>query len=233
MDLHFGWIRQLLSKPTVERDVCMEIFGFNTKTVEACIRRKIYGNFELTDAVCPTPDLDVIPTEGYRNDLITRYENGLKLKIPTTVVAVSREKLFDLFISIIDCLSYETDVSISTSYTLPDEESNYGIRGDINTDALIGHLCDDDVKDLLLNDGCIGITVADLDTCTRVELDEHKLLYVRGTPIPSLTSLLAEQRIALHKNMKFISEGRHIHSSSDNYEERCHALRAELDCALW
>jgi len=58
-----------------------------------------FGSFRLTDAVRPGPGMPIVPTEGYR---LERYEDrAAGLRIPVLSAAVSRERLFETFLSLL------------------------------------------------------------------------------------------------------------------------------------
>ncbi|MCA9270343.1 MAG: hypothetical protein KDA41_17800, partial [Planctomycetales bacterium] len=73
-----------------------------------------YGRFRLTDAVRPSFDLKIVPEQGYRHD---SYEDSQsKSRVPVLMAAVSGERLFEVFIDLIDPLGAELDVVLETSH---------------------------------------------------------------------------------------------------------------------
>ena len=61
-----------------------------------------YGSFRLTDAVRPGPGLSLAPREGYR---IEKYRNrSARLRIPVLSASVSRERLFEIFLRLLEPL---------------------------------------------------------------------------------------------------------------------------------
>ena len=61
-----------------------------------------YGDFWLTDAIRPAYDLKVKPRQGFRRDFY--HDEETKAKVPVLMAAASREKLFDLFLDLLDPL---------------------------------------------------------------------------------------------------------------------------------
>ena len=59
-----------------------------------------YGDFVLTDAVRPSYDLQVIPSQGYRHD--TYRDEESHVSVPVIMASASHERLFDLFLDLLD-----------------------------------------------------------------------------------------------------------------------------------
>ena len=73
-----------------------------------------YGNFTLTDAVRPSYDLKVVPTQGYRHD---RYhDEEAKTSVPVLMAAASSDCLFEVFMDLLDPLGTVVDVVLETSH---------------------------------------------------------------------------------------------------------------------
>ena len=73
-----------------------------------------YDDFQLTEAVRPAMDLKIKPTQGYRHDVYVDEES--KSKVPVVMAAVSKEKLFSLFMQLIQRLGPVVDVVLETSH---------------------------------------------------------------------------------------------------------------------
>jgi hypothetical protein len=67
-----------------------------------------YGNFRLTDAVRPSLDLQVVPREGFRIETYRDAKAGLE--VPVLAAAVSSERLFDCFLTLVERLGPVVDV---------------------------------------------------------------------------------------------------------------------------
>ena len=73
-----------------------------------------YGNFRLTDAVRPSYDLQVVPTQGYRHDAYRDEQS--RNSVPVLMAAVSAEQLFETFMDLLDPLGGVVDVVLETSH---------------------------------------------------------------------------------------------------------------------
>ena len=183
-----------------------------------------YGNFRLTDAVRPSYDLKVVPQPGYRHDSYTDEES--KTKVPVLMAAASREKVFELFMDLIDNLGTEVDVVLETSHNRDSAGHTDLYREHIDTPILKSILWD--YEDLLLNDGCTGIAVLNPAIPQEVQFDEHKLLIVYGNPLKPYEMAFRDFGVKLDDNIKFITEAEHVHSSSDKYYSQFEELKMRL-----
>src|SRR5271166_3343950 len=90
------------------------VYPVNSDDLAAHLLIDRYGDFLLTDAIRPSPAFGVIPRQGYRRDLYRDDDAGLK--IPVLAAAVSRERLFDLFLELLEPLGPTVDVVLETSH---------------------------------------------------------------------------------------------------------------------
>src|SRR5262245_6801925 len=67
-----------------------------------------YASVLLTDAVRPAFDLAVVPSAGWRRDVYRDQETSID--VPVIMAAQTRERLFDLFIDLLDPLGTDVDV---------------------------------------------------------------------------------------------------------------------------
>ncbi|KAA0132937.1 hypothetical protein [Gimesia chilikensis] len=183
-----------------------------------------YGDFMLTDAIRPSYDLEVVPQAGYRHDVYTDKESGIK--IPVLMASASREVLFDLFIDLLDPLGHEVDVVLETSHDGGHNQHQDLYREHMDLPVLKSTLYD--YEDLLLNDGCAGIAVLNPLIPLEVQFDEHKLLIMYGQGIDQFESILDEYGIPHDPELKFITEAEHVHSSSDEAIEELDQLKYRL-----
>lgn len=187
-----------------------------------------YGKFMLTDAVRPSYDLKVVPKTGFRHDFYLDEES--KTKVPVLMASASREKLFDLFLELLEPLGPEVDVVLETSHNRDSNGHTDLYREHIDVPVLKSILYD--YEDLLLNDGCTGIAVLNPNIPQEVQFDEHKLLIVYGNPLQSYEEMLRDACVACDDKMKFITEAEHVHSSNDTYAQQFEELKMRLgmDC---
>ena len=183
-----------------------------------------YGDFMLTDAVRPSYGLEVVPVTGYRHEWYVDPESGAR--IPVLMSAVSRERLFDTFLSLLDLLGESVDVVLETSHDKSNGEHTDLYREQIDMPVLQSILYD--FEDLLLDDGCCGIAVLNPRRPMEVQLDEHKLLFVYGQDNAEYKRALEDNGVKCREEMRFITESEHIHSSTDEFHERFDQLCYQL-----
>ncbi len=196
--------------------------------LEAHLGVQRYGDFQLTDAVRPSYDLQVVPTQGYRHDVY--HDEETKSSVPVLMASASKEALFELFMEMLEPLGGELDVVLETSHNRENGGHEDLYREHIDSPVLKSVLWD--FEDLLLNDGCTGIAVLNPGVPQEVQFDEHKLLIAYGKPLDEFESILGARSVDRCDNMQFITEAEHVHSSSDEYAEQFEELRVRLgmDC---
>lgn len=175
-----------------------------------------YGDFTLSDAVRPSYNLDVIPRTGFRHEWYVDPDSGSR--IPVLMASVTREKLFDTFLSLLDSLGECVDVVLETSHDKSNGQHTDLYREQIDMPVLQSVLYD--FEDLLTDDGCCGIAVLNPRIPMEVQLDEHKLLFVYGHENADYEQAFLKNGVRCIETMKFITEAEHVHSSSDEYQER-------------
>jgi hypothetical protein len=188
-----------------------------------------YGSFMLTDAVRPSFNLDVVPSAGFRRDEYKDPDTGVT--VPVVMAAQSREKLFDLFIDLLDPLGDVVDVVLESSHDTSRTGHSDMYREHIDLSILKSTLYD--YEDLLLDDGCCGIAVLNPRAPLEVQFDEHKLLVMYGRDLEPFEEVLGDHRVRSSETIRFITEGEHVHSSTDDMAERfqelCYRLGVEED----
>jgi len=183
-----------------------------------------YGDFRLTDAIRPSYDLQVVPREGYRHD--SYRDEQARSAIPVLMGACSCERLFDLFMDLLDPLGTVVDVVLETSHSRHRGGHEDLYREHIDLPVLKSILWE--YEDLLLNDGCTGIAVLNPDIPQEIQFDEHKLLIVYGHELDPFEMIFRDAGIPWDQQMKFITEAEHVHSSSDRYARQFEEFRARL-----
>lgn len=183
-----------------------------------------YGAFDLTDAVRPSYDLQVVPKQGFRHDSYVDPSNNID--VPVLMASASRERLFDLFLDMIDCLGDEVDVVLETSHHGDSSEHNDLYREHIDVPVLKSILCDH--EELILNDGCTGIAVLNPRKQQEIQFDEHKMLLCYGKPLEHFEQILIDHDVYPDESIRFISEAEHVHCSSDKFAREFDRLTAAL-----
>jgi hypothetical protein len=187
----------------------------------AHLRVHRYGDFWLTDAVRPAPELPVVPRAGYRID--TYRDPKSRLQVPVLAAAVSRESLFDTFLSLLEPLGEVVDVVLETSHHSRSGVHRDLLREHIDLPVLLSHFCDS--EELLLHDGCTGVAVISTIAPMEVQFDEHKLLVVYAHDLEPFEQILGNAGLPRDDRLKLITEGEHLHSTDqrflDQFEKLC------------
>lgn len=192
--------------------------------LEAHLDISRYGNFQLTDAIRPSYDLQVTPKQGYRHDHYHDEETGSR--VPVLMASASREGLFELFMDSLDVLGGAVDVVLESSHQRNAGRHQDLYREHIDTPVLKSILWD--FEELLLNDGCTGIAVLNPAVPQEIQFDEHKLLIMYGEPLDEFEEILQSRGVRCDDQMRFITEAEHVHSSSEEYVQQFARLKTQL-----
>jgi hypothetical protein len=183
-----------------------------------------YGDFWLTDAIRPSPDRQVVPRQGFRVDTYRDARAGLQ--VPVLAAAVSRERLFDVFLDLLEPLGEVVDVVLETSHESEGGSHQDLYREHIDLPVLKSHLCE--FEDLLLHDGCTGVAVIANERPMEVQFDEHKLLVVYARDLRPFRDILGRRGVPRDDQMKLITEGEHLHSTDPrflaDFQQLCYRL---------
>lgn len=182
-----------------------------------------YGVFDLTDAIRPSYDLQVVPRQGFRHDEYVDDTNGSRT--PVIMASATRHLLMDLFLELIEPLGPVVDVVLETSHRAGDQHEDL-YREHIDAPVLKSILLEH--EDVLLNDGCAGIAVINPTKRQEVQLDEHKLLIMYGQPLEPFQKILIEHDVYPDDNLQFITEAEHVHSSSERLFDDFNILKNRL-----
>lgn len=215
------------SYPACGRDTRMSQ-GAHVKPrpVDAHLHVARYGDFRLTDAIRPGPNVPIVPREGYRIGIYR--DPSARFQIPVLSASVSREKLFDVFLELLDPLGEEVDVVLETSHRSRNGRHRDLRREGVDLPVLKSYCCE--FEDLLLNDGCTGIAVMSSRRPIEVQFDEHKLIVVYSRKLKPFRRILRSYGLRRDDEMKFLSEGEHLHGSEPHqhgeFREMCMRLGA-------
>lgn len=183
-----------------------------------------YGEFELTNAVRPSYDLQVVPRQGYRTDAYRDEEANSD--IPVIMATATRRVLFDLFLELLDPLGNVVDVVLETSHHHQQGDHADLYREHIDLPVLKSILWE--YEDLLTNDGCAGIAVLNPSIPQEIQFDEHKMLIMYGEPLSEFQSILHDHDVYPDADLRFITEAEHVHSSSEQYYRTFEELTMRL-----
>ncbi|MCA9078940.1 MAG: hypothetical protein KDA58_00215 [Planctomycetaceae bacterium] len=198
--------------------------GITERQLEEHLNVARYGSFLLTEAVRPAFDLAVVPSAGWRHNVYEDAETGIK--VPVIMAAQTREKLFDLFLDLLDPLGAEVDIVLETSHELDHEFHHDLYREAFELPILQSMLLD--YEEMLLNDGCTGIAVLNPRIPMEVQFDEHKQLIMYGHDLEPFIDVLHHHGLQESETLRFISEAEHIHSSTDEHAELFQDLTYQL-----
>ena len=204
-------------------DALTSFGSLSDEQLEAHLQVFRYGVFDLTDAIRPSINLQVVPKQGYRHDV---YVDPMsQMKVPVIMAAASRERLFDLFLDMIDTLGPVVDVVIETSHYHSGGHQDY-YREHIDMPVLKSILLE--YEDLLLHDGCTGIAVLNPQRQQEVQFDEHKMIIAYGSPLESYERVLISHDVYVDDKIRFITEAEHVHTSSDQLHDKFQSLSMRL-----
>ena len=188
------------------------------------LRVERYGDFVLTDAIRPAAHLPVVPREGYRVEVYR--DPSTRVEVPALVASASREKLFSLFLSLLEPLGPVVDVILETSHESQAGQHVDLVREEIDLPVLMSNLYD--YEDLLLNDGCTGIAVIAAGGPMEVQFDEHKLLVVYSQDIEPFEEILLQDGLRRIDRMRVLTEGEHLHSTGPDHLDQFDQLACRL-----
>ena len=138
--------------------------------------------------------------------------------MPVLAASVSAERLFDVFMDLLDPLGEEVDVVMESSH-----DSEPGSHADLyreHMDTVILKSTLYDYEPLLLHDGCTGLAALNPNGPMEVQFDEHKLLFVYAHDLEPFEDILLGYGLRRDDTLKFISEAEHLHSTDDVYHEQ-------------
>jgi hypothetical protein len=183
-----------------------------------------YGDFWLTNAIRPSLTCQVVPRQGFR--LETYRDRNAGFQVPVLVAAVSRERLFDVFLDLLDPLGEVVDVVLETSHDSKGSNHRDLFREHIDLSVLKSHCCE--FEELLLHDGCTGLAALSTTGPMEVQFDEHKLLVVYAADLKPFADILQSYGIRRNDDLKIITEGEHLHSTDPAFrpvfEQLCNRL---------
>ena len=191
------------------KDIYRGLVESSDKRVARALQVDRHGSFLLTKGI---RTLGVVPQQGYRRDLFEDDE----VSIPVLMAAASREVLFDLFLELLGELPGEVDVCVDMTH------------GEKARDLPVLKSKLLDYEDVVLHDGCTGISVIHVDSPAEVQLDEHKLLLVYSQDLPRFEAIFRAHGVAPVPELNFLSEGEHVHATTKQLQERLAELLADL-----
>lgn len=222
-----GFLKNFLSgKQSAEAETppASSFARLSEEQLESHLRVVKYGDFLLTDAIRPSYDLQVMPRPGYRHEFYRDEES--KAKVPVLMCSVTRERLFEVFMDMLEPFGSQVDVVLETSHERHAAGHEDLYREHIDMPVLKSILWE--YEEMLTHDGCTGIAVMNPHIPRELQFDEHKLLIVYGAELREFESILALHDVPCDESLKFITEAEHVHSSCDRYLRQFEELKIEL-----
>ena len=183
-----------------------------------------YGDFHLTEAIRPGQERSVTPREAFRVETYRDEKAGFQ--VPVLAASLSRDKLFDAFLDLLDPLGDVVDIILETSHETDGSRHVDLFRESIDLPIFKSHCCD--FEDLILNDGCTGLAVMSTNGPMEVQFDEHKLLVVYTADVRPFAQILRDYGVVRDDKLKLITEGEHLHSTDPRhrrqFEQFCYRL---------
>jgi hypothetical protein len=206
----------------------------HTLELESHLATVTYGNFTLTEAVRPSLDLKIIPEQGYKydrlklgiDDMTVFRRAGSRWLMPILVASVSLERLFDTFLEMLDPMGDTVSICLETSHSYTGSHRSCLCREHIDLPVLKSFLYDH--EDLILNDGCMGISVSASKAPVEVRFDEHKLLSVYAKSLSPFEKILRRHNVQRRETMPMLTDAEHVHITRDEYFQRFKTLQVLL-----
>ena len=192
----------------------------NDKTMADHLQVDHYGDFWLTDAIRPAVSLPVVPRQGYRID--TYRDDQANFEVPVLAASISREKLFEVFLDLLDPLGEVVDVVLETSHSSTSNKHKDLFREAMDLSVFKSNCYD--YEELLMHDGCTGVAVMSTEGPMEVQFDEHKLVVVYAPNLKPFEQVMKDHGIDRIDKMKLITEGEHLHSTDQSYREQFEQL---------
>jgi len=156
----------------------------------------------------------MVPQEGYR--LQQFRGRSPRMRIPVLSASVSRERLFDAFLALLEPLGDAVDVVLETSHAA---EPHCDLRRrHIDRPVLESYLCE--FEELLMNDGCTGVAVIARHRRMEVQFDEHKLLICYARDLRPFRSVLHAAGIEMKRDISLIFDAPHLHYTKAGLTDR-------------
>lgn len=165
--------------------------------------------------------------EGYRRGIYT--DPLTKQEISSLVINASGDKVFELFLELVDVLGETVDVILESSHTSGKEKHIDHHREAIDKPILESYLRE--FEQLLTSDGCAGVAVMAQGKPMEVQFDEHKVIVVYSEKIAAFEKVLRWNGLPKLNDLVLVNEVEHCHSTSDEFEKEFYQLVNILGCS--
>lgn len=155
------------------------------------------------------PGVAFTPREGYRKDRFDDPRSGLV--VPALAVAAGADRLFDLFLALLEPLGSEVDVILESSHAAGGPAPQQR-RAGADLPVAASYLCE--FENELREDGCAGVSVIGSRGPMEVQFDEHKTLIVYARNRRPFRDILRGFGLRRRDDLVLISEVRHVHRTT-------------------
>lgn len=183
-----------------------------------------YGKFQLTQAIRPSFEHRVLPEEGFRMSEYHDVRQGYS--VPVLLGAISGEKIFNVFIDLLDTLGDVVDIVLESSHNSQRGGHTDYMREMIDISVLKSILFD--FEDLLTHDGCTGVAILSPSLPREVKFDEHKLLVVYGENTTYSRKIFESHRIRQMDSLRLLTDAEHLHSTRQSFKNQFERLKRRL-----
>jgi len=159
--------------------------------------------------VRPAPGVEINPIEGYRPK---RPQRSGRWTTAATVVAADHDKLFQLFIALLEPLGPIVDVVLETSHFRTDGRHRDLRRCGVKRTGAVSYL--NEFEDVIVGDGCTGVAVLSTLVPWEVQFDEHKSIAIYAINRKPFREILRHFGLRRRDDLVLLSEVRHVHHSS-------------------
>lgn len=166
--------------------------------------------------------------EGFCRTSFHHEDDGHNCERLCFVTAVSADRLMSIFFKLLDHLSDEVEVTLTSHHGIESDDEPcllYDI-GEIDLFALKSTLVD--YEDLLLEDCSMCLEVESPDGGSKIELDDHKLLRISGPDLVFFKARLEELGLPFVEDLPLVSEIPHTHRDFAEDNARMEELAKEL-----
>ncbi|MSR33132.1 MAG: hypothetical protein EXR99_16730 [Gemmataceae bacterium] len=176
--------------------------------------------FSFSSGVFPAVEPISPFREGYRKCLYTDLGTGQE--IPMLAVAVSQEKVFDLFLDLTSLLGSLVDIILETSHQKIASQHIDLHREDVDLPVAQSYLRQ--FENTLTNDGCSGVAVMARNRPMEVQFDEHKIIVVYAQKIGRFEKVLKAHGIRQDDALPLVTDFEHCHATTIEFEEEFQQL---------
>lgn len=153
------------------------------------------------------------------------------LRLPTLIISTTKQKLFTTFVEL--CSAMPEVVSACVSVTNETRDISEHWRLDIDIAVALSVI--EEHRDLLVENGCLGISLMSTDPIYEVHFDEHKTICVYHQEegfLARTQSIAHEMGIHYDGNLRTVIDAAHYHRSDEYHAGQTATLIRELGAEL-